>query len=56
MLKFYNPVLPIKVFCDASEKGLGALLEEKETQRWHPIAYVSRTLSKSEQNYYQLEK
>ena len=56
MLKFYNPVLPIKVFCDASEKGLGGVLEKKENECWHPIAYASRTLHKSEQNYCQLEK
>ena len=47
VLKFYNPVLPIKVSCDASENSLGAVLEQKENERWHPIAYASRTLNKS---------
>ena len=56
VLKFYNPVLPIKVACDASENGLGPVLEQKENELWHPIAYASRTLNKSEQNYCQLEK
>ena len=56
VLKFYNPLLPIKVSCDASEKCLGALLEQKENERWHPIAYASRALNKSEKNYCQLEK
>ena len=56
MLKFYNPLFPIKVSCDASEKGLGAVLEQKENERWHPIACASRALNKSEQNYCQLEK
>ena len=56
MLKFYNLLLSIKVFCDASEKGLGAVLEQKEKERWHHIAYASCTLNKSEQNYWQLEK
>ena len=56
VLKFYNPLLPIKVSCDASKRGLGAVLEQKEIERWHPIAYASRTLNKSEQNYCQLEK
>ena len=42
--------------CDTSEKGLGAVLEQKENQRWHPIAYASHTLNKSDQNYCQLEK
>ena len=56
VLKFYNTLLPIKVSCDTSEKGLEAVLEQKENERWHPIAYASRTLNKSEQNYCQLEK
>ena len=30
MLKYYTPLLPIKVSCDTSEKGLGAVLEHKE--------------------------
>ena len=29
VLKFYNSELPIKVSCDASMKGLGAVLEQK---------------------------
>ena len=56
VLKFCNPFLPIKVSCDASEKGLGAVLEQKENERWHPIAYAIHTLNKSEQNYCQLQK
>ena len=37
---------------DASESGLGAVLAQiKEDNIKHPIAYVSRTLSKSEWNY-----
>ena len=56
VLNFYNPLLPIKVSCDTSEKGQAALLEQKENERWHPIAYASRTLNKSEKNYCQQEK
>ena len=56
VLKFYNPLLPIKVSCHAPEKCLGAVLEQKENERCHPIAYASRNLNKSEQNYCQLEK
>ena len=31
-------------------------MEQKENERWHPVAYASRALNKSEQNYCQLEK
>ena len=55
-LKFYNPLLPTKVSCGASEKGLGAVLEQKKMTVGILIAYASHTLNKSEQNYCQLEK
>ena len=29
ILKFYNPNLPIKISCDTSQKGLGAVLEQQ---------------------------
>ena len=37
--------------CDASKKGLGACLEQKENNNWHPIAYASSFLNKNEQRY-----
>ena len=55
VLKFYNPELPIKVSCDASLKGLGAVLEQKH-DIWHPVSYASRSLTSAEENYCQLEK
>ena len=47
VLKSYNPLLAIKVSRDASEKYLGAVLEQRKNELWHPIAYTSRTLNKS---------
>ena len=47
VLKSYNPLLAIKVSRDASEKYLGAVLEQRENELWHPTAYTSRTLNKS---------
>ena len=41
-----------KLYTDASESGLGAVLTQtKEDNLERPVAYTSRTLSKSEQNY-----
>ena len=31
-------------------------MEQKENECWHPVAYASHALNKSEQNYCQLEK
>ena len=37
--------------CDASKEGLGACLEQKQNNTWHPIAYASRFLNTNEQRY-----
>ncbi|XP_024154359.1 uncharacterized protein K02A2.6, partial [Oryzias melastigma] len=57
VLTHYNAELPLRLACDASPYGVGAVLshvmpdgEEK------PISFASRTLSKAEQNYAQLER
>ena len=55
MLKIYNLLLPIKLSCGSSEKGLGSVLEQKKNECWHPIVNASRSLNKSEQNYCQLQ-
>ena len=40
----------------ASNEALGAILSQGEIGRDLPVAYVSRTLSKAEQNYLTVEK
>ena len=56
-LKFY---LPTRLKPDASQDGLGALLEQNhkstDGDRWLPIAYASRVLLPYEENYGQIEK
>ena len=49
--KHFNLNNETRVKCDASKEGLGACLEQKENNNWHPIAYASRFLNKNEQRY-----
>ena len=58
-----NPILRVfdsskqtKVSADASEYGIGAVLLQKHEDSWFPVSYASRTLTKTEQNYAQIEK
>ena len=55
VLRFYDSTLPTRVSSDASITGLGAVLEQKYENNWYPVAYGSRSLGKSEQNYCQIE-
>ena len=57
VLAHYNPVLPIKMAADASAYGVGAVISHVYPDGSEkPIAFASRTLSKSQKNYAQLEK
>ena len=55
-LKFYDIQLPTKVSSDVSTQGLGAVMEQQHPDGWFPVAFVSRSLPISEQNYCQLER
>lgn len=52
VLRYYDPKKPLTLTVDASSKGLGAAI----VQEGQPIAYASRALTKSQQNYAQIEK
>ena len=42
---------PLRIICDASKHGLGAVLQQKEDMGWKPISYASRFLTKLEAKY-----
>uniref|UniRef100_A0A8K9WN46 ribonuclease H n=1 Tax=Oncorhynchus mykiss TaxID=8022 RepID=A0A8K9WN46_ONCMY len=57
VLAQYRPHAKTKVSADASSFGLGAVLTQMQDNReWRPIAYISRSLSDTEQRYAQVEK
>ena len=57
VLAIYDPKLPLKVACDASQYGIGAVLSNIYPDGMEkPIAYASRTLNKHEVNYSQVDK
>ena len=52
VLRYYSLEEPIIVTVDSSSYGLGACLLQDDK----PVAFASRSLSKSEKNYGQIEK
>ena len=50
-LVFPDHDLPFIVNCDASEKGLGAVLYQKQGGKNRVISFASRTLTEAEKNY-----
>ena len=52
VLKYFNPKIPVKLFVDASSKGLKAVLLQDN----HPIAYSSKALTTCQRNYAQIKK
>ena len=52
VLAYYDVTKDVQIQADASQYGLGAVL----LQEGRPIAYASRSLTQTEQNYAQIEK
>ena len=52
VLSFYDPMKPLVIQCDASERGLGSVM----LQDGRPIAFKSRSLSECESRYATIEK
>ena len=57
VLMHFSEKLPLKLDTDASQYGVGAVISHVlPSGEERPIAYASRTLTKSERNYAQIEK
>ena len=57
ILTHFNEKLPLKLDTDTSQYGIGAVISHiLLSGEERPIVYASRTLSKSERNYAQIEK
>lgn len=56
MLTHFDPTKPLRLECDASPHGIGAVLSHRVGSIDKPIGFRSRRLSKAERNYSQLER
>jgi hypothetical protein len=53
LLRHYDPELPIRLEADASDAALGGVLSQlqKDTNKWHPIAFFSKQFKGAEIHY-----
>lgn len=51
VLRTFKPGDPIRIETDASDTATGACLLQKHDDKWHPVAYYSRKMTDTEQNY-----
>ncbi|XP_049525093.1 uncharacterized protein K02A2.6-like [Dermacentor silvarum] len=56
VLAHYDPEKPLKLECDASQDGIGAVLFHTFGKTNKPVGFRSRTLTRAEKNYSQLER
>ena len=51
VLKVFDPVLPTRIICDASDFCVGSVLEQQVDSKWHPCEFFSKRLNQAERNY-----
>ncbi|GBL74957.1 Transposon Tf2-9 polyprotein [Araneus ventricosus] len=51
LLSFPYSELPLSLFTDASDTAIGAVLQQYENSTWKPIAFYSKKLNDTQQNY-----
>ncbi|GBN08725.1 Retrovirus-related Pol polyprotein from transposon 412 [Araneus ventricosus] len=51
LLSFPNSELPLSLFTDSSDTAIGAVLQQYENSNWQAIAFYSKKLSDTQQNY-----
>ena len=56
VLNIFDSKQSTKISTDASKDGLGSVLLQKHGENWCPVAYASRSMTKTECNYAQIEK
>ena len=57
VLTHYDPALPVRLACDASSTGIGAVLSHVMPDgSERPVAFASRSLTKTERKYAQIDK
>ena len=50
-LRLFDVHRDIRIVCDASHKGLGAVLKQIGPEGWRSISFASRFLSEAEKKY-----
>jgi len=48
---FLTPSTPLRLTTDASDKGIGAALEQEIDNIWHPVGFFSSKLSPTQKKY-----